>query len=267
MVEEAIEIVQETGAETQVIEGGPVVTEVEEKARSQGWVPLEEFRGDPNQWRDAKTFVERGEIIIPIMKERNEKLERKLHDMEGSVKELVEFSKKAEERAYQRARNDLEVKRLMAVENADTEAFREAERELDSLQKQKEAAAPARGFEEPPEMKAFRQTNGSWYDVDPDMTAEADALGIAYAKQGLPYGKILEKVQDRIKALHPAKFANARREQASAVEFSNDTGLPRKSSTKDYAHLPADAKAQCDKFIRDIRGFTKDDYVNNYEWE
>ena len=36
---------------------------VEEAARGQGWVPEEEWDGDPTQWRDAQVFLERGEYF------------------------------------------------------------------------------------------------------------------------------------------------------------------------------------------------------------
>ena len=33
---------------------------IEESARAQGWVPQEEWSGDPSLWRDPQVFLERG---------------------------------------------------------------------------------------------------------------------------------------------------------------------------------------------------------------
>ena len=38
----------------------------ESQAREQGWKPKEEYEGDPNKWRPAKEFVERGELFTKI---------------------------------------------------------------------------------------------------------------------------------------------------------------------------------------------------------
>lgn len=237
---------------------------VADKAKAQGWVPKEEFRGDPNRWVDAKTFVERGESILPILKERNEHLTREIGDIKGSVKELTEFYKNAEERAYQRALKEIETKKLAAVESADVAGYKAAETERAELEKAKPklvAAKPA----DPPAMKEFRQSN-TWYETEPELTAEADALGAAYIRQGIPYPDMLKKVQERIKILHPEKFSNPRRDNASSVESVDEsTGLPKKAGAKTYENLPAEAKAQCDKWVS--QGLLKkEDYVRDYEW-
>ena len=54
------------------------VVEIEEEARKLGWVKQEEWKGDPDKWRPAEEFVERGRNIVPIMRERLEKLEKEL---------------------------------------------------------------------------------------------------------------------------------------------------------------------------------------------
>ena len=41
----------------------PTGDPIQEAARGQGWVPQEEWDGDPTQWRDAQVFLERGEYF------------------------------------------------------------------------------------------------------------------------------------------------------------------------------------------------------------
>ena len=45
----------------------PDVDPYESEAREQGWKPKEEYEGDPEKWRPAKEFVERGELFGKIM--------------------------------------------------------------------------------------------------------------------------------------------------------------------------------------------------------
>lgn len=248
------------------ITGPEVDPAIHDKARAQGWVPKEEFRGDPNRWIDAKQFVERGENILPILKERNEHLTKEIGEVKKSVTELTNFYKNAEDRAYKRALQDIEARRIAAVETGDVAGFQAVEKERADLEQAKPSAAPAGKPADSPEMAAFR-ANNVWYDADPELTAEADALGIVYAKQGMPYKQVLDRVQERIKAIHPDKFSNARRDGAAAVEgVDTSTGLPRKAGARTYENLPAEARSQCDKWVK--QGLlTKDDYLRDYEWE
>ena len=57
----------------------------EQEARNLGWVPQEEFRGDPGKWVDAETFVERGHTIMPILKSNNKKLEEQLRSQAAEL--------------------------------------------------------------------------------------------------------------------------------------------------------------------------------------
>ena len=244
----------------------PVVPDPQEsKARIQGWVPKEDFRGDSSKWIDAKTFNERGETIIPIMRERSEHLEKEIREIKESQKEISEFYRKTEERAYQKALKEIEQRKITAVESADTAEYQKVELERVELEKNK----PVPKVEKPTEsveMQEFRKTN-VWYDSDQELTTEADALGTAYAKQNIPYPKILEKVQATMKILHPEKFTNVRRDGVSSVEsVSSETGLPKKGNSHAYENLPGDAKKQCDKWIKSGL-LTKEQYIQDYEWE
>lgn len=237
----------------------------EEKARAQGWVPKEDFKGDPAKWKDAETFVKHGEDILPVLKERNEHLVKEMQGMKQDFNKFVEYAKKAEERAYQRAIADLEKRELQAVADQDVDAMQALQKERQDLF-QNTPKLPEVKNEENPLMVAFKERN-KWYESDPELTAEADALGAAFAQRNMAYPALLAKVEETMKALHPEKFGNSRREQHPAVEFSNDTGLPKKRNERTYENLPADAKAACEKFIQ--RGWVKDkeQYLANYEWE
>ena len=56
------------------MDGEQAAAPVEQEARTLGWVPAEEFKGDPNRWVDAETFVERGHTVMPILRKNNERL-------------------------------------------------------------------------------------------------------------------------------------------------------------------------------------------------
>ncbi len=45
-------------------------------ASEMGWTPEEKFRGDPTKWVDAKTFYEKGQYVLPIVKSQLKEAKR-----------------------------------------------------------------------------------------------------------------------------------------------------------------------------------------------
>ena len=72
----------EEGGEEGIEEQVPEISPEEERARSGGWVPKTEWKGDPNEWRSAKEFNERGEIFATM---------RDLRKQNSEVKQALQF--------------------------------------------------------------------------------------------------------------------------------------------------------------------------------
>src|SRR5574337_273561 len=49
-----------------------------QEARSMGWQPKEEFKGNPDNWTEPAEYVERGKRILPIITENNRRLKNEL---------------------------------------------------------------------------------------------------------------------------------------------------------------------------------------------
>lgn len=251
---------QEIGVEQE--ERAPEINPAEEKAKPQGWVPRESFRGDPAKWVDAETFVKRGENILPIVKERLDHVIKENQEIKAAQKEFLEYHKKTAEREFNRALQAIEQRKLDAVQEADTDAYQRAQREERELLKERPQPTPPANTP-PPEFESFVRSN-DWYNTDPEMKAYADNIGVFInSTRQLPFADVLREVEKEVKARYPHKFQNTRREAAPSVERSADMGLPVKNG-KAYADLPADAKTACDKFIRTIPGFTKEQYLKDY---
>jgi hypothetical protein len=69
--------------------------EVETRAKSMGWIPKEEFKGDESNWRPANEFVERAETLLPIVKATSKKFEDKANALETTVSTLKEKGRSA----------------------------------------------------------------------------------------------------------------------------------------------------------------------------
>lgn len=252
----------------------------EVKARRLGWVSKDEFKGDPEHWRPAEEFLERGEKILPIALRNNDRLQRRLDSLENelretkdSARELVDYTAKSEQRAYERAKRELEAKIEQATANADVNAARGAMQELDALTKDhapapKKVEQPKSDIKIDPEIQDWigRET---WFNRDRALNGYAiDAYDqLQRDKPGLTQTELLAEVKRRTVAKFPEKFGiNPEREGAAMVASPSGGSAPKRNG-KSYENLPAEAKKACDKFVRDIPGYTKEKYVADYDWD
>lgn len=250
--------------------------ETEARAKLQGWVPEDEFRGDPEKWKPADEFLKFGEDFQPILKERLKDLESKLTDITSkfdaqtkAIEKFADYHEKTEERAYKKAIRDLKALQLEAVELGDKDKFTEIEGEIEGLENAQKKP-PEGKKEETPGLQEFTEfvKDNDWYENDFEMASFAD-FASKKVRKGNPtlIGRaFFEKVKDMVKEKFPEKFGNKKREDPAAVDGGGGGGGPS-GKKKTYADLPAEAKKACDDFIKEIPGFTKEQYLKDYQWD
>ncbi len=249
--------------------------EIEEKARAVGHVPLDEFRGDPNRWVDAKTYLERAEKDMGMLKSNNHKLHDEIKDMKKTFMEFKEFHEKSIEQAkqdgYKQARTEIIEKQRQAVEDGDTQTFEALESKKTDLDKQyyeTQRVEPKADTPPPdPTFEQFKQEN-PWIDTDMELTALADSLA-TYVKSVNPslYGKAFyDKVAEEVKKARPEKFSNPNRDLPSAVDEGGYRSSATPKTKRTFNDLPKEAKEQAERFEK--RGFcSRDEYLANYKWD
>jgi hypothetical protein len=122
---------------------------VEERAQRMGWTAKEKFRGDPERWVDAATFVKNGEESLPILRERLRTLEKTNVDLGKSVQEFKKMSDTAYERAYGKAKKELEAEVKRAAKAGDEVGAAAASTELADLEKDKATRDAAKDATDP----------------------------------------------------------------------------------------------------------------------
>jgi hypothetical protein len=255
------------GAEAPADDAAPAET-AEAKATRMGWRPQSEFKGEPSKWIDAETFVKRGEEILPIvqanakaLEKANQAAEKRIANLEKTLKEFGDYHTKSEERAYQRALADLVAQQEAFAEAGNVEGVRATTEQIVDLGKEVSKVPKVTADDaEPQHITDFRAEN-PWFQKDSVMTAAAHAIAEELALAGLvdPV-KQLAEVSKRIKTEFPHKFENQRRAAPATVESST----PTRKAGKTYSDLPPDAKAQCDRFVTQIKGFSRDNYVKDF---
>ncbi len=251
--------------------------EAETKAKRLGWVPKDEFKGDPEKHRSAEEFLERGEAMLPFLKRDNDKLhqsmtklERRLEEQAQTFTKFVEFSSKAEERAYKKAKTELEAKLDGAIETADVAGARQVRKEIAELEEAKPEPVEVRTptVQLDPIIQGWIAEN-EWFQRDKALNAVAvDIFGeLEQEKPGVSKAELLAETKRQVMDKFPKKFGlNPNRDNAAAVSTPGGVA-PKKKAGKTYDDLPADAKAACTKFVRTIPGYTREKYVKDYEWD
>jgi hypothetical protein len=237
----------------------------EAEARKEGWKPKEDWTGAEEKWTDAKTFVERGENILPIVKSKLDRVEQRLAAAEQANKRFGEYHKQTlarEKREHEEKIAALESKLTKAVTEGDGDTFTRTNRELNSLRQ----SAP----EEVPDATAYNRMAEAWVDANPwyrdnpKLGPYADGIAERVQAEGYSGKAYFEELTKRVKSAFPEEFENPNRKKPNGVDEGGDKGGENKSRA--YDALPADAKKACDEFV--AGGFmTRKEYLAQYEWE
>lgn len=242
------------------------------RASEQGWTPKDQWHGDPEQWVGADEFLERGEKHNGILRERNEKLISEVHavkkELLDSVRQFGEATRKAEERAFQRAMKELQTQQRSAVENSDTETWENLEHEKESLQNEfeKNKKKPEQQYnpDQDPAYISWYDKN-KWYNDDLDMTVYANQIApiIANKVGNNNTPEFYDAIAREVRKKYPKNFRNVNRDIPSPVQgTAQEGGKPGKGGNK-YSDLPADAKSACDKFVKQGM-MTQEEYLKEY---
>ena len=266
-----------------------IAPEIRQEAESQGWVPKEKFRGNESDWVDADTFVKRGREILPILRKNNENL---IKDLQSTKEQLKEFREAAEEfkkfqrEAYERKAQDYEKRiqeikesRAQAISDGDGQKVNALDDALDAAKDElKEAKQAAKDAEKAPiETPASTEIDpglqqwldrNTWFGQDKRMTGIVNGIGESLRLE-FPLLKgqaFLDKLDEVLAEEFPGKFGAEKKSPASRVESgSGRASRGSSSNAQTYDNLPAEAKAACDRFVKQ-KLMTREQYVADFDW-
>jgi hypothetical protein len=265
-----------------------VSAEVLHEAESQGWVPKERYRGNEADWVDANTFVKRGREILPILRKNNENLMRDLNNTREQLKDFKEAAdefKRFQKDAYERKAQDYEYRiqeikdsRAQAITDGDGQKVNALDDALDeakhNLKEAKQAVKdvikePPAPVEEPQSIDPSLQTwldKNNWFGQDKRMTSIANGIGESLRLEfpQLKGTSFLEKLDEVLIEEFPNKFGK-KNTPTNRVESGSGRQGRGSSSAQSYDNLPAEARAACDKFVKQ-KLMTKEEYVSSYDW-
>lgn len=245
---------------TEEIEDTSSYSEIEKEAIKKGW--------NPKGKRDAQTYLEFGEVIDKLMaaSEENKKYRE-------TVKIMIDKFQGKEKRAYERAVQELEAKRIAAINEADVDQVYKIEQELNNVRQEIQSLPDVNTEAADHDRKVaeeFAARNKAWYNNDSlenmrmmqDAQLEDQRLAALYPN--LSFAERLQAVEQTIRkhyASH-AVFSNARREHAVASVTSTEQKREHKKKvtlTKQQAEMlafmqRADKNYTAEQYLKDIGG-------------
>lgn len=253
---------------------------IETRAREMGWVPKEEFRGDPENFIPAEDFVSRGEQMLPFLKAQNRKTSQELQSTRRelqqtrqllqaateSIDELKNFNSQiARDRAKSRrseiaqaikeARDAGDVDKELELSDELSE-LNTAIREAEPAQKRKDKppASSSTDHSQNPEFREWQESH-PWFGTDRRRTSVA--MGIANelreSEPDLKGRPFLDRVAEETEL---TLGGNPKRNGSSRVEGTRGgaTGSVEEPRGQSYADLPQDAKAACERQAKRLVG-------------
>lgn len=255
------EHVEQTGAPD------PFITE----ARDQGWVPLEEYRGDPADWRDAETFARRGREINPILRKQLAKkdaeiarLHTEMTEQGATVKEIRTYLKKVEDNAMKNAMAQLKQAKRDALAGGDFVAAEDFGDQIDDLKNSPSSIPEERTPKTVPEgtihpdVKQWMSDNPWFTEKNQEMVdyANGAALSLQDANQKKPEAQrlapkeLLDEVSKRVQKMFPDKFTAPAGMFESGNTGAGGGNFEPKKAGKGFSSLPKEAQQQFDRFFK-----------------
>jgi len=263
--------------------------ELEQEAMQMGWVPLERFRGDPEKWVDAETFVSRGKEVMPILKANNARLQEKLTqttamttalqgditELRATIEEMTKFQREEVQRQVDAQIERLKLEKRTARREANDDRVDEIEDELEELAERKTTLAKAPAAAPTPQPKPGETPQGvdpafvEWSKTRPwvsnDPIKGSLALGVAQKLRiegtDLSGVDFYDEVERRVEEF----FAAPRTSKTEGAGGGGSGGSSRQLKGG-YSSLPAEAKAVCDRQAEKFVGPNKQ-FKTLPEWQ
>jgi hypothetical protein len=258
--------------QTEQQETPPATEEVERSARAMGWQPKEQWKGNPEVWVDAPTFIRRGEEFGPHLQHDRRRLQEslaqrdaRLAQMEADLKAtkdslaaITTFNEEMEQDRKERRKVELGAALRAAREAGDDVKVAELQNELGEVIKPPEktaaAAPPAKpnGAAQPviqPWVKSFIDGRKDFFE-DTDKIALFNSRMMKRRQAGdTRVGEVegVDLLNEVVDEVEKTLGGNRERRAASKTEESRPTGGGRgNSGGKSYQDLPPEAQKKCD---------------------
>lgn len=263
---------------------GPDVAIVAEATRK-GWVPKDQYKGDPDKWVDATKFVERGNNFTKNLQRELANVKQQLADFQGTKQKFVQFMEErlaAKDAELKDAISALRVQKSAATREGDDELAVQLEDRIEVLKGQREEVKKIPDQQKPPGdqvnmtdpvLVEWIEDDNEWFRDDPKLREYSVNLANELVQKGenmvdgkrLTGRKFLNLVRERMEEEFPRRFKKTTSASTGRSDLVAGASGGRSSGTagKTEADLPREDR----EIMRDLikGGFTtKEKFLNSY---
>ena len=224
---------------------------IEGAARGQGWVPQDEWDGDPTQWRDAQVFLERGEYFKTMGTQR-----KQIDKLNAMVEKMADIQAATREDERQKVLRELSTEKVSAMEEGEFERVATIDTEMSKIRSEPAMTVPTivgTGDVEGQTEQKYTQDQiadyidkNSWYRTNSDMRQYADSVAVGFRSNNpnTTIDDVLEYTDKEVKIRYPEQFGK-QVPSASPVASTRRTTKPGPNGTqkkKTLDDLPASSR-------------------------
>lgn len=232
------------------------VNPAQARAAEGGWVPEDEWKGDPEDWVDYREFNIRGELMDRIKSQSSQMrtLMDKTSSLEEALQILGEQNKKTAKREYDRALKSLKAERREALEENDYDAIDEIEEHIDNLNEAKKELEGTPDKEDKkaetkgptPEQQQLVRTwidnpDNKWYTTDRALAAAADAYIWEYSQDHpTDLAGAMNYMEKQMKKRFPEDVGGKPAKRGSATTETDGRSQGKASQGREKKYSPKD---------------------------
>lgn len=252
-------------------------SEVDNLASSKGWKPESDWEGNPTDWRPAREFLDRGELMDRIS-DQTRQLKTQNDDvahLKATVKSLGDHNRKIAEKEYEKALKDLKGQKAKALEAFDHETVVDIDDKIDDLKDTKAAVEKVK-MVPPPQPQADQTprevtdwiTKNNWYKEDIILRGAVDSLSNDYlernpnAREHIP--EVLSYIDKKIREEFPHKFDKQQRRPTATTE-PGESVARTKVNSKNSKHTKKDLNDMQRTFCKTLveeGALTEQEYID-----
>lgn len=209
---------------------------VENKARTKGWRPLDEWHGEPEDWVDAREFLGREPLFDRIQDLKNQ-LHQNSQKFDKEFQVMANHFAQMRDVEYKRALAELKGQIAIAKDEKDVDTVETLTTQLAAVEQERKITTQATqqaaqtSNVDPEKFRQWKIKN-EWFDKDAELQDEAMSMGIGYSARhpAKTQDEVYAYVEKRIKQIYPEKFQSMdnqdegdNKQVASAVEGASHT--------------------------------------------
>jgi hypothetical protein len=224
-------------------------------AAKMGWVPKDQFKGDPDTWKPAEDFILAGRDI-------QKGLASDLKTVRAQLDTIGRTSASIVEQQVNDRLAKLRQAHAAAVEEGDQDTALKLAEDIGTLKAQ---APKPDGARIEPEAEAFVRKHANWFNVDPLATELAVRVSSNLASKGANTAEQLAEAEKAVRRHYPDLFGQANGGKAPAgVHQPSSRSAGPSNRQKGFADMPKPAQDIAKDMVN--RGVipNADVYVKNY---